>query len=82
MHDRLIVKHPFWAYTHNQRQGRIIAAQHFCGVDGHAINARLDDADNWYCPRCHEIYAAAEQMCVLPFHSPGVAIAREHADEQ
>jgi hypothetical protein len=66
-----------WASTYNQSNGRIIAAQHFCGPDGHAINARLDDADNWYCPRCGELYAAAEQMAAV---MPMLKKAVQHAE--
>lgn len=50
-----------WAYAFDQATGRIFTAQHFCGANGHVVNARLDDTDNWYCPRCNEVYAAADQ---------------------
>lgn len=69
---------PTWACQETPETGRIYAVQHGCGVMGLGVNAKLDTDNNWYCPKCGEVFAAADQSgfrfimqkCVIPSTSP------------
>lgn len=55
-----------WVTRGRTENGMVIIelAQHACVQFG-AVNAYIDEHQNWVCPRCHAIYGAVETPAAL-----------------